>query len=233
MTTAPLDHVTIVVPTINHQALVERVSSLFHHGYPAKVRKGSDNYHDERIRRTRSLRILDEIPDITRILEHVYQSRRVEICDKLGVTPFKEGLTELGCLAYVSGDHFARHRDVIYGRFKRRRLSWVYYFYQEPRAFTGGDLILYPNGSQCTVITPQSGMMVFFAASTAHEVQKVDVPGGDIVKSRFAITGFINEKPNFLTATIWAKENFASMLNYCPGFKSVFKGILKEIKKFR
>jgi Rps23 Pro-64 3,4-dihydroxylase Tpa1-like proline 4-hydroxylase len=74
----------------------------------------------------------------------------------------------------------------------------VYYFYQEPKAFSGGELKIYDSkiednyyvpADSFHIIKPNNNKIVFFFSHYMHEVLAVKCPSGNFTDSRF--TGWI------------------------------------------
>ncbi len=90
------------------------------------------------------------------------------------------------------GDFFGPHRDVDASN-PTREISYVYYFHREPRAFSGGELLIYePDSWKHDVIVPAQNTLVFFRAEAVHEVSAVDCPSRAFADSRFALNGWIH-----------------------------------------
>ena len=120
-----------------------------------------------------------------------------EISKSVGLKEDTIDRIELEVVAHNHGDRFGRHLDTLYygkgGPEKTTRfLSGVYYFFREPRRFTGGELRLYPFGSspppdQFAEVIPENKMAVFFPAFAAHEVLRVTCSSRLFADSRFAV----------------------------------------------
>jgi hypothetical protein len=100
---------------------------------------------------------------------------------------------EAEVVSHLGGGLFAAHADAEYGD-RGRLLSCVYYFQRQPRAFTGGDLLLHDRamqGSQNPVsftrFRPVDNSAVLFAASTLHEVSPVNCDCSDPLGGRLSV----------------------------------------------
>jgi len=106
--------------------------------------------------------------------------------------------TEL--VAHRDGGRFGRHIDTLTGANKRdddspgyRTVSCVYYFYRQPRAFTGGQLRLFTFGSDDHVdIEPLENAFLVFPSFAAHEVRPVTCPSGVFEDSRFSVNCWLH-----------------------------------------
>lgn len=114
---------------------------------------------------------------------------------------------ELELAAHGEGAHYKAHVDVSYGAGRRpvgagpgedRVLSAVYYFYREPKAFSGGELRLFrfdvrPSAADEAAlddhldVEPLQNSLVAFAPWVTHEVRHVDCPSGRFADYRFAL----------------------------------------------
>ncbi len=108
--------------------------------------------------------------------------------------------------AYGEGAHFKAHIDIPLGKARRsagqdpgedRLISAVYYFYREPKAFTGGALRLYrfgaepeapdPDGKDSVQFEPVQNSLAIFPSWALHKVERVGCPSGDFADFRFAL----------------------------------------------
>lgn len=113
---------------------------------------------------------------------------------------------ELEIAAHGDGAHFAPHVDIPIGPGRMplsgnpdqdRVVSAVYYFYREPKAFSGGELRLFRFGASPggdgqqpgnhVDIQPINNSLVAFPSWVRHEVRRVHCPGGDFAQYRFAL----------------------------------------------
>ena len=100
--------------------------------------------------------------------------------------------------AYRHGDYFNAHQDNGLNH-KDRRISFVYYFHQEPKPYRGGDLLLYDSRfdprayvrTLFTRIVPRNDSIIFFPSEYFHEVVAVDTDVGEFSASRFTIAGHL------------------------------------------
>jgi SM-20-related protein len=98
---------------------------------------------------------------------------------------------ELYVHAYNDRTFFGKHPDNHGGANWRRRVSCVYYLHRRPRAFEGGDLVIYgPCGNSFPVISLHNSI-VFFPSSLLHEVLPVTCRSRQFEDSRFAINVWV------------------------------------------
>jgi Rps23 Pro-64 3,4-dihydroxylase Tpa1-like proline 4-hydroxylase len=123
-----------------------------------------------------------------------------EIFTQTGVPPKPVVRFETEVVAHGEGGRFGRHIDTLTGASRKdddspgvRTVSGVYYFYREPKAFSGGELRLYAFGSDDHVdITPQQNSLVMFPSFAAHEVLPVSCATGDFADSRFSVNCWLH-----------------------------------------
>lgn len=112
---------------------------------------------------------------------------------------------ELELAAHADGAYYRPHIDIPVGADRQplganpgedRVLSAVYYFYSEPKGFTGGQLRLYSfgpipaaGGQQRAHIDlePVRNSLVAFPSWVAHEVRPIRCPSGEFRNYRFAL----------------------------------------------
>ncbi|MEK6398992.1 MAG: 2OG-Fe(II) oxygenase, partial [Terriglobus sp.] len=91
---------------------------------------------------------------------------------QMGLPPFDVSGMELEMAAHNDGAHFTRHTDTqtMMGQGSHRALSAVYYFYRDPKAFTGGHLRLFGNDETQTDIEPAQNTLAIFPSFVPHQV---------------------------------------------------------------
>lgn len=103
--------------------------------------------------------------------------------------PAYRGLT----VTLTHNQQFGRiHRDDVGGKYS---VSCVYYFHQEPRAFTGGALLLYDTQQDglevqtrlFTQVKPNNNSVIFYPSHVYHQITSVSCEQNDFAKGRFAI----------------------------------------------
>ena len=117
----------------------------------------------------------------------------------LGVPPFEVARTELELIAHGDGGFFEPHIDIFTegGRANAdsdRLLSAVFYFYHEPKRFTGGELVFYPFAEDAglEVLKPLQNRLVVFPSFAPHEVRKISCTGNEFRDSRFSINCWLH-----------------------------------------
>jgi len=107
---------------------------------------------------------------------------------------------EIQLTLHNDGNYYKIHNDNGSPDCANRVLTFVYYFYCEPKKFSGGELVLYDSKVQNNVfvaadtfktVTPQNNSIVFFPSYYMHEVLPVSCPSQAFLDSRFTLNGWI------------------------------------------
>lgn len=122
------------------------------------------------------------------------------ILERLDIAPFAAGEIELQLTAYNDGEYYRTHADRDEAGLVKRQLTFVYYFNRSPKAFEGGDLLLYDGDPAAnlfsqhhfTRVTPIDNRLVLFPSSAQHEVSIVRCPSRAYEDSRFTLNGWVN-----------------------------------------
>lgn len=102
--------------------------------------------------------------------------------------------------AHNDGCFYKIHNDSGDKLTATRILTYVYYFYQEPKAFSGGELRLYNTElegarqtalSQFEDIEPRNNSIVFFDSRCMHEVRPIHCPSRHFTQGRFTLNGWL------------------------------------------
>jgi SM-20-related protein len=122
-----------------------------------------------------------------------------QILPTLGLEAFPVSKIETQLTAHNDDNYYKIHNDNGSPETATRRLTYVYYFYQTPQPFTGGELTLYDSTDAFTidqntsrqVIQPLNNSIVIFPSQFMHEVLPVSCPSQKFSDSRFTINGWI------------------------------------------
>lgn len=125
-------------------------------------------------------------PELAQQLEARARSLLPDVCTHLGIPNFSPSQIEMQLVSHWRGDYYKRHSDNASPQTASRKLTFCWYFYQEPKAFEGGELWLVDTGE---VIIPGNNLAIFFDSSRLHEVSPTVAPSFE--QSRFAISGWI------------------------------------------
>src|SRR5262249_13352080 len=127
-----------------------------------------------------------------------------KVSPRLHVPPFVIERLEVKLRAYLDGHFFRLHMDCPQRTPENvnRRVSFVYFFHKQPRAYTGGDLLLFNTDvendrfttSAFTRVQPEDNCIVFFPSAYYHSVVPVSCPSKEYANSRFVINGHVSRR---------------------------------------
>jgi SM-20-related protein len=132
------------------------------------------------------------------ILEQAVIAHLPRIFTGLSIAPLEPRKLEIEMIAHGDGAFYGRHIDLNPRRESEtiRALSGVYYFHTEPKAFTGGQLRLYPSATGAVDryfdVEPEHNSFAVFPSWLMHEVMPVQNPSGRFEESRFSINCWIH-----------------------------------------
>jgi Rps23 Pro-64 3,4-dihydroxylase Tpa1-like proline 4-hydroxylase len=117
---------------------------------------------------------------------------------RLGLSEEPSGKAELQLTRHGHDCFFLAHRDTTgSGKYGLRRLTFVYYFFQEPRAFSGGDLLLFDEPSakseqrqRYVRYCPANNELLLFPSQAYHQVTPVHSDSKDFLSGRFTLNGW-------------------------------------------
>jgi SM-20-related protein len=124
------------------------------------------------------------------------------VMQHLNLDPFEVARIETQLTAHNDGNYYKTHNDNSSPDTAARRLTYVYYFNQSPKAFSGGNLAIYDTemrdgraqaGTNAQIVEPQNNSIVFFPSHYMHEVQPVVCPSREFAASRFTMNGWIRQ----------------------------------------
>ncbi|MEM6402525.1 MAG: 2OG-Fe(II) oxygenase [Cyanobacteria bacterium P01_D01_bin.116] len=130
-------------------------------------------------------KLLEEFPSVINQLKH---------------PEFSVSHVEMQMTAHNDGAFYKAHTDAGSEKTKTRELTYVYYFYQEPKQFSGGELKIYDTEMQgkkiiqkenSQVIEPRNNSIVFFNSRCKHEVLPISCSSNEFKASRFTLNGWL------------------------------------------
>ncbi|MEO1802338.1 MAG: 2OG-Fe(II) oxygenase, partial [Cyanobacteria bacterium J06629_2] len=107
---------------------------------------------------------------------------------------------EMQMTAHNDGCFYKVHSDAGSAKTQTRELTYVYYFYKEPKAFTGGELKIYDTQmvgekfiqrDNSKIVEPRNNSIVFFNSRCKHEVLPIACPSRQFDDSRFTLNGWL------------------------------------------
>jgi Rps23 Pro-64 3,4-dihydroxylase Tpa1-like proline 4-hydroxylase len=121
--------------------------------------------------------------------------RKHDVLQRLGLPSISDSREEVEAIAYTTGGKYTIHRDNGPGGDNGRRLTVVWFIHNEPKGFSGGDLLLHdepPAGQGFTRVVPQRNTAVFFPSVCLHEVTPVESTVSDVLDSRVVLNGWFH-----------------------------------------
>ena len=164
-----------------------------------KCTVGSAGDHNPRVRISS---LLHDLSCFQAVLEQQVLALVPDLIKQLGITPFLATGVETQIAAHGEGAFYNRHVDLFtdVNRDKQadRLISLVYYFYKEPKSFSGGLLRLYPIpgvahrlDEQTIDVVPEQDKAIAFSSWMPHEVLPVTCPSGEFSDFRFSINCWV------------------------------------------
>jgi SM-20-related protein len=143
-------------------------------------------------------------PDFYHLLRQKILAVMPTLLSRLQMPEFEIAEVEMQMTAHNDGCFYKVHNDSGDIPTYTRQLTYVYYFYQEPQAFTGGELKIYDtelkNGGQEALansqrVKPLNNSLVVFDSRLMHEVLPVSCPSRAFANSRFTLNGWLRRSP--------------------------------------
>ena len=144
--------------------------------------------------------VLHSFPKFRELMVNRIKEIFPDVLNKLNIPIFSIAEIESQLTAHNDQNFYKVHNDNGSPNTATRVLTYVYYFYREPKAFTEGKLIIYDSQIQgkhyvkattFKTIEPTNNSIVFFLSRYMHEVLPVTCPSQDFADSRFTINGWI------------------------------------------
>jgi Rps23 Pro-64 3,4-dihydroxylase Tpa1-like proline 4-hydroxylase len=130
------------------------------------------------------------------------QSVVPHLVSHLKIAPFQIHYVEAQLTAHNDGNYYKVHNDSGSPDTATRELTYVYYFNRVPKAFSGGDLVIYDSkiennfyvaADSFKTVQPLNNSIVFFLSRYMHEVLPVSCPSQAFADSRFTINGWVRK----------------------------------------
>ena len=90
----------------------------------------------------------NQLVDVAANLERAIRFRLPEVKAALAVPPFDIASFEIQLTSHNDGEYYKWHTDNGTRDTATRVITFVYYFYEQPRKFSGGELIIYEPGAE-------------------------------------------------------------------------------------
>lgn len=191
---APFVYIENFLPRTEHERVLATVLSLAPDFAGARVGSGKDRRVDESRRRGLAIDAVD--CDVFRgVLAQRLDALLPNIQRRLRLGPrtFRVGPAYLA--AYTHDSFAVPHRDSGPRPYPRLSLNGVYFLHREPRAFDGGDLLLYDtsvdgdgyDGFAFSRIRPTGNSLVLVPSSCYHEVTPVASRSSALADARLSV----------------------------------------------
>lgn len=134
-----------------------------------------------------------------RVLERIEQVLP-DVLQRLNLPVFTASEIEVQLTAHNDGNYYKLHNDSGSPDTATRELTYVYYFYNEPKPFSGGELLVYDSkiennfyvaADSFQTVDPRNNSIVFFLSRYMHEVLPVSCPSQAFGDSRLTVNGWI------------------------------------------
>ena len=86
---------------------------------------------------------LYSFPEFSELITNKIRAILPDIFSKLALSPFTASQIESQVTAHNDGSYYKIHNDNGSPDTNNREVTYVYYFYREPKPFSGGELIIY------------------------------------------------------------------------------------------
>lgn len=172
--------------------LLSFVQAHEHKFTPSSVSTNDEDYR-------RSL-VLHDFSQFATIFRDRVRSLTPWLASTFGLGDFPIGDIECQLTAHNDGHYFRLHNDSGSPDTIERAISYVFYFNNEPKGFSGGEFRLYNSrvangryecGDPAADIEPKNNSILFFPSYCHHEVLPVRCPSKRFVDSRFTINGWV------------------------------------------
>lgn len=179
-----------------HQQVLEIASSKQSEFVDSKTVTNAANY------RQSSILYATLFPDFYYLVKKKILNLLPLVLQHLNHPEFTVSRVEMQMTAHNDGCFYKVHTDAGSEKTKDRQLTYVYYFYQEPKQFSGGELKIYDtelrdNSFQqkenSQTIEPRNNSIVFFNSRCKHEVLPISCPSRNFHHSRFTLNGWLRK----------------------------------------
>ncbi|AFY71569.1 Prolyl 4-hydroxylase alpha subunit [Thalassoporum mexicanum PCC 7367] len=146
--------------------------------------------------------ILYNFPEFSGLIRDRIRQIMPGVLNFLRIPTFEIANIEAQLTMHGDGNFYKIHNDNGSPETASRVLTYVYYFFNQPKVFQGGDLLIYDskveNGYYVAAkshkqIQPRSNSIVFFLSRYLHEVLPVSCSSRKFIDGRFTINGWIHK----------------------------------------
>jgi Rps23 Pro-64 3,4-dihydroxylase Tpa1-like proline 4-hydroxylase len=185
-----------------HLKLIEYAINTESNFVPTSTSTNETNY--------RSSKVLYSFTEFSELIATRIQKVLPDVINKLNIPLFFPSQIEAQMTAHNDGNYYRIHNDNGSPDTHSREVTFVYYFYKEPKAFTGGELLIYDskiennfyvNAETFNTVEPRNNSIVFFLSRYLHEVRPVLCLSQAFADSRFTINGWIHRTANLAASS--------------------------------
>jgi len=171
-----------------HKLLLDYVFQKESAFVPTSTSTGDDDYR-------RSM-ILYSFPEFSQLIVNRIQAILPDVFRKLNLSLFPLAEIETQLTSHNDGNYYKIHNDNGSPDTATREFTYVYYFYREPKGFSGGELVIYDSkiennfyvqADSYKMVEPYNNSIVFFLSRYLHEVLPVSCPSKAFADSRLLL----------------------------------------------
>ena len=150
----------------------------------------------------RKSQVLYSFPEFKNLISNKIEFILPDVLAQLEIPNFEIAEIEAQITAHNDGHFYKIHNDNGSKDTASRVLTYVYYFYQEPKVFSGGELKIYDSkvennyyvaADSYNIVEPKNNSIIFFLSHYMHEVLPIKCTSQNFVDSRFTINGWIRK----------------------------------------
>jgi len=146
--------------------------------------------------------VLHSFPEFSELMVNRIKAILPDVLRKLNIPSFGLGEIEAQLTMHNDNNFYKLHNDSGSPDTATRFFTYVYYFYREPKGFSGGELQIYDSkiennfyvaDATFRTVEPRNNSIVFFLSRYMHEVLRVSCPSKAFADSRFTINGWVRK----------------------------------------
>ncbi|MEG4068833.1 2OG-Fe(II) oxygenase [Microcoleus sp. Pol11C2] len=146
--------------------------------------------------------VLHSFPEFSELMVNRIKAILPDVLKSLNIPSFPLGEIEAQLTMHNDNNFYKLHNDSGSPDTASRFFTYVYYFYREPKAFSGGELQIYDSKIENNfyvadqtfrTVEPRNNSIVFFLSRYMHEVLRVSCPSKAFADSRFTINGWVRK----------------------------------------
>ncbi len=146
--------------------------------------------------------VLHSFPEFSALMVNRIKAILPDVLRKLNLPSFTLGDIEAQLTLHNDNNFYKLHNDSGSPDTATRFFTYVYYFNRDPKAFSGGELLIYDSKVENNfyvadetfrTVEPRNNSIVFFLSRYMHEVLRVSCPSKAFADSRFTINGWVRK----------------------------------------